>query len=155
MPCLPDHHDHLVSWLNFYNYVAILVWSPFLSWSSSGVTWYPTVVAMVRMITTNVIAAWLAIVELLKIVMYWVIVMIMKLLNKNPKHIGFGDYCDICNAVYYAFSICQCIALIINLMGHNWLAMLRALTMLKTFVDNYHRSLVAIVNNSNEYDNNT
>ena len=83
------------------------------------ITWYPTVVAMVRMITTNVIAAWLAIVELLKIVMYWVIVMIMKLLNKNPKHIGFGDYCDICNAVYYAFSICQCIALIINLMGHN------------------------------------
>ena len=83
------------------------------------ITWYPTVVAMVRMITTNVIAAWLAIVELLKSVMYWVIVMIMKLLNKNPKHIGFGDYCDICNAVYYAFSICQCIALIINLMGHN------------------------------------
>ena len=58
------------------------------------ITWYPTVVAMVRMITTNVIAAWLAIVELLKIVMYWVIVMIMKLLNKNPKYIGFGDHCD-------------------------------------------------------------
>ena len=33
------------------------------------VTWYPTVVAIVRIITTNVIAAWLAIVELLSIVM--------------------------------------------------------------------------------------
>ena len=64
--------------------------------TSSGITWYPTVVAMVRMMTTNVIAAWLAIVELLKIViMYWVIVMIMKLLNKNPKYIGFGDHCDL------------------------------------------------------------
>ena len=33
-------------------------------------TWYPTVVAMVRITTTKVIAAWLAIVELLKILVH-------------------------------------------------------------------------------------